>query len=174
MGADTVVLVFAGLLLPCIGPALQTAIGAVIAATGLLFIGPSPWFGESIPQTESVVLAGTMTTYAGLGIAIPAGLPLALEIYIRAGFTQKQVAGVSSALFVAMMAVANSIGPPVGGALVDALGGVPATTTTYFIIACLVAVPCIMVLCFKYIRRPDAGCASRDGSCAGGGAKRSE
>ena len=52
---------------------------------------------QLIVTTEGIVLMGVMLCYAGLGFAIPAGLPLALEIYERHGLSQKQVAGVTSA-----------------------------------------------------------------------------
>ena len=52
-----------------------------------------------MPQTQGIVLMGAMISYAGVAFFVPAMVPLALEVFERAGYKQKQVAGVSSAMF---------------------------------------------------------------------------
>jgi len=158
-----VVLVLAGMTMSCCGSAAQFFGGTIVAALGMLFIGPSPWFGDAVPMTQGVVLMGTMINYTGIAIVVPATVPIALDIFERAGYSQKQVAGASAAMFTIVICAGNAIGPPLGGFLIDMFGGLPATTTAYFMVAVTVAVPLTFILVFKYARRPERGCASKDG-----------
>lgn len=88
-------------------------------------------FGGAVPQTQAVVLAGFMLSNAGIAIFVPCMTPFALEVFERQGYTQKQVAGASSAMFSMIVCTANFLGPPIGGLMIDHLGGVPPTTTIY-------------------------------------------
>jgi hypothetical protein len=67
--------------------------GAIFSGLGLYLIGPSPWFGGALPQTQIVVLLGYMLSNAGVAVFVPCMTPLALEVFDRAGYTQKQVKG---------------------------------------------------------------------------------
>merc|ERR1712146_813243 len=66
----------------------------------------------------------------------------------------KQVAGVSSAMFTIIICSANFVGPPLGGMLIDALGGVPIVTTYYSVTVIAVSLGCVYPLC-KYAKRLD-------------------
>ena len=156
-----VVLVLAGFMLPCIGAALQMMLGCLACATGLLLLGPSPLLRGAVPQTWPVVLIGTMITFGGIGTAIPALTPMALEVYARNGFSQKQVAGAAAALFTALINAANVAGPLLGGALKGTSGGLPLATTLYCLIGGSVSVACCARLLLVYVRRPGAGCCAR-------------
>jgi len=132
------VIIVGGFLISIFGPGLQYVGGAIFSGLGLYLIGPSPWFGGALPQTQIVVLLGYMLSNAGVAVFVPCMTPLALEVFDRAGYTQKQVAGASSAMFTMMVCSANFIGPPLGGALIDIFShmagqsqGVPWTTTVY-------------------------------------------
>jgi len=132
------VIIVGGFLIGIFGPAIQYVSGAIFSGLGLYLIGPSPWFGGIFPQTQFVVLLGYMLSNAGVAVFVPCMTPLALEVFERAGYTQKQVAAASSAMFTMMVCSANFIGPPLGGALIDLFGnmageanGVPWTTTVY-------------------------------------------
>ena len=81
-------------------------------------------------------------------------VPFALQVYERNGFKQKQVAGVSSAMFTLIICTANFIGPPLGGILIDRLNGVPQTTTVYAIAVIFISV-CAAVPLWKYAKRLD-------------------
>jgi len=154
-----IVLVFGGLCVGFLGPAIQYLFGAILSGVGLFFIGPSPLFGDVVPQTQGVVLMGAMVSYAGVAFFVPAMVPLALEIFERNGFKQKQVAGVSSAMFTLIICSANFVGPPLGGVLIDQLGGVPQTTTTYAIAVVAVSTLTCIPLC-KYAKRLDKDLAA--------------
>ena len=65
-----IVLIFSGCTMACIGPSVQFFLGTLIGAIGLLFIGPSPWFGGAIPQTQGIVLMGLMICFGGIGIVV--------------------------------------------------------------------------------------------------------
>jgi len=158
-----VVLVLAGMTMSCCGSAVQFFVGTVIASLGMLFIGPSPWFGDGVPMTEGIVLMGTMINYTGIAIVVPATVPIALDIFERAGYSQKQVAGASAAMFTIVICAGNAIGPPLGGFLIDSFGGLPQTTTAYFVVSAAIAVPLTFLLVLKYAKRPERGCASKEG-----------
>ena len=65
-----IVLVLSGCTMGCVGAALQFFVGTLLGAIGLLFIGPSPWFGGAIPQTQGVVLMGLMICFSGIGLVV--------------------------------------------------------------------------------------------------------
>ena len=88
-------------------------------------------------------------------------MPISLDIFEAAGYTQKQVAGASAAMFAIVIPAGNALGPPLGGTLIDALHGLPWTATVYFCLVAIVAVPLVGVLVFKYAKRPEKGCAAR-------------
>jgi len=147
-------LIIGGMLVGYLGPAIQYMAGAILSGCGMFFIGPSPIFGGFFPQTEWTVLVGTMVNYTGVALFVPAMLPLGLEIYERAGFSQKQVAGVSSAMFTLVICSANFVGPPLGGLLIDHLGSVPKTTTVYGVGVITITVLASVRLC-AYAKRID-------------------
>jgi MFS family permease len=90
-------------------------------------------------------------------------VPIALDIFERAGYSQKQVAGASAAMFTIVICAGNAIGPPLGGFLIDSFGGLPQTTTAYFVVSAAIAVPLTFLLVLKYAKRPERGCASKEG-----------
>ena len=93
-----------------------------------------------------------------VGAAVPALTPMALEVYAHAGYTQRQVAGVSAALFTALVNLANIAGPLLGGALKASDGGLPLATTLYGLVGGGVSAVCCARLMCMYARRPDQGC----------------
>jgi len=131
-------IIVGGFCIGTFGPAIQYVGGAIFSGLGLYLIGPSPWLGGILPQESHVVLLGYMLSNAGVALFVPCMTPLALEVFDRAGYTQKQVASAESGLFTMIVCTANFIGPPIGGALIDVFGhaagpnmGVPWTTTVY-------------------------------------------
>jgi len=155
-----IVLIVSGMTMSCCGAAVQFMIGTILGGIGLLLLGPSPWFGGAIPQTEGTALMGLMICYAGIGIVVPAMVPISLDIFEAAGYTQTQVAGASAAMFAIVIPAGNALGPPLGGFLIEVLHGLPWTATVYFCLIASVAVPCVGVLVFKYAKRPEKGCAA--------------
>jgi predicted MFS family arabinose efflux permease len=136
-------------------------LGILLSAVGLLFIGPSPWFGTAVPQTHGIVLMGAMICYAGVAIFVPAMLPLALDVFERAGYKQRSVAGVVSAMFTLIICAANFVGAPLGGLLIDQLSGVPITTSV-FAAAVVGVTACTLFPLAKYVQlgRSDKAIAS--------------
>ena len=153
-------LVVAGMCVNTLGPAVQYLFGAILSGVGLFFIGPSPLLNGAVPQNRGIVLMGAMVSYTGVAFFVPAIIPLCLEVFSRAGFGQKQVAGVCSSLMTLIICSANFIGPPLGGVLIDQLGGVPLTTTCYSFGVLIVSLIAIAPLC-KYAKRLDAECVER-------------
>ena len=148
------VLVFGGICIGVLGPAVQYLFGALLSGVGLLFLGPSPLFNNTVPTTEGIVLMGAMINYAGVAFFVPAMVPLALQVFERAGFKQKQVAGVTSSILTLLICSANFVGPPLGGFMIDQFGGVPVTTTVYAIAVVLITSVAAIPLC-KYAKRLD-------------------
>ena len=106
-----------------------------------------------------------MINYTGLALVVPATLPIALDVFARAGYSQTAVAGASSAVFTIIICSGNALGPPLGGLMVSAFG-LPMTNTIYFLVTAVIGVPMTGVLVWKYAKAPEKGCASKDG-CAG-------
>ena len=71
------------------------------------------------------------------------------------------VAGASAAMFAIVIPAGNAIGPPLGGMLIDLLGGLPMTATVYFLLVYSVAVPMVGILVYKYAKRPEKGCMAQ-------------
>ena len=92
---------------------------------------------------------------------VPATVPIALDIFEANGYSQKQVAGASAAMFSIVICSGNAMGPPLGGLLIQLTGGLPMTATIYFCLAAAIAVPLNGVLVLKYGKRPSQGCAAR-------------
>jgi len=161
------VLNIGGFLIGIFGPAIQYVFGAIFSGVGVLFIGPSPWFGGAIPQSQIVVLTGYMLSLVGVALCGPAMTPLALEVFERAGYSQRQVAGASSAMFTVIIGSANFIGPPLGGLLIDQLGSVP-MTTSLFAVAVILISSTSLIWVRKYIQPRNkalarfCGCAKED------------
>ena len=88
-------------------------------------------------------------------------MPIALDIFEAHGYSQKQVAGASAAMFSIVICSGNAMGPPLGGILIQALDGLPSTATAYFCLCMGVAVPLNGLLVYKYAKRPEKGCAAR-------------
>ena len=92
---------------------------------------------------------------------VPAHVPVALDIFEANGYSQKQVAGASSAMFTIVICTGNALGPPLGGLLIQLTGGLPTTATIYFCLAASVAVPLNAILVCQYWKRPAQGCVAR-------------
>ena len=137
-----------------LGSAVQYLFGAILSGVGLIFVGPSPLFNNKVPTTQGIVLMGAMINYAGVAFFVPAMVPLALEVFERAGFKQKQVAGVTSSILTMLICSANFVGPPLGGFMIDQFGGVPVTTTVYALAVVIVTSVAAIPLC-KYAKRLD-------------------
>ena len=61
----------------------------------------------------------------------------------------------------ALELLCTAIGPPLGGMLIDLLGGLPMTATVYFLLVYSVAVPMVGILVYKYAKRPEKGCMAQ-------------
>ena len=92
------------------------------------------------PFYSSLCLSGALLTYVhahvvcsrGARLAqVPATVPIALDIFEAHGYSQKQVAGASAAMFSIVICSGNAMGPPLGGILIQALDGLPSTATAY-------------------------------------------
>ena len=142
---------------------LVPRVRCTLATIGLLLIGPCPLLRAHVPQTEVAVLLGTMITFGGVGLAVPALTPMALEVYEKHGYTQRQVAGVSAALFTGLINVANIGGPLLGGTLKEASGGLPLATTLYGALTGGVCALCCGKLLAMYVRSRCCGVRSGRG-----------
>jgi len=151
------VLFLGGVFVHRIGAALQYAVGGLMAGVGLLFIGPSPLLqAEGFGQTEDINLMGAMITFSGVALAMPACLPLVLEVYSRAGYSQKQVATATSAMFIFVICLGNTLGPPISGMLdrTKEKSSLPSTATLYSVVMIASILPLCFVLVCKYGKCP--------------------
>lgn len=156
------VLVLSGFLLPAVGPPPQMALGCAACVGGMLLLGPSPLLHGALPTTlQPTIIAGAVLTFGGIGAAIPALTPMALEVCHAHGLSQRQVASASASLFASLVHIANVLGPLLGGALKATGGGFPLATTIYALVGGAVCAVCCARLLMLYLRRPDAGCLAK-------------
>ena len=158
---NIVAMVSSGLAIQVLSASVLLFIGGCMEIPGLLLMGPSPWLeAMGVHRSLSTVTGGMLLFYGGLGVQMPAMNVVVLQIYERAGFTQKQVAGVSSALFAAISAAGNVLGPPIGGWITD-ISSFPVTAMVCGVsFVPLVVVP-MAIVAVKYYKPPEVGCLAR-------------
>lgn len=105
-----------------LGPRPLTLLGIVGYLAGMFFFGPSPLLHFE-GGTFAVSTGGYVLSCAGFGLIMPCVTIMILRIYHAHGYSQKQVAGVSAALYMSVMSAANILGPPLGGAIIGPMGG---------------------------------------------------
>ena len=158
---NIVAMVSSGLAIQCLSAPVLLLVGSFLQIPGLLLMGPAPWLAAmGVHRSLPVVTGGMLLFYGGLGVQMPALNVVVLQIYERAGFTQKQVAGVSSALFAAISAAGNVLGPPIGGWITD-ISSFPVTAMVCGVsFVPLVVVP-MAIVAVKYYKPPEVGCLAR-------------
>jgi len=119
---QTAFLTLSGSLVNQMGPRPLTLLGIVGYLTGMFLFGPSPLL--QLERGNFVVTAGGyVLSCAGFGLIMPCVTIMILRIYRAHGYSQKQVAGISAALYMSVMSAANILGPPLGGAIIKPIGG---------------------------------------------------
>ena len=161
---NVVAMLISGATIPFLSATVLLFVGTFLQAPGLLLTGPSPLLMQAgVPQTPTVVLIGTVLFFGGLGLQVPSLTIIILMVYERAGYSQKQVAGLSSALFVGISALGNTLGPPIGGALIDQFGFEQTVSASAIVFIVLVILPTGYVS-YKYRAWPEKGCLARPSS----------
>ena len=142
-------LVICGPLVVFLGWAPLLLFGSLLICVGMLITGPITLLQHVMPTTFGLTVGGQMSTAVGSGFMAPPGAILCLHVYKTAGYTQKQVAGVSSSMFVATYAIGSALGSPTGGMLYDTFGGFAGATEVCFFLQALLSM-LIGYLIFKY------------------------
>ncbi|CAG7831922.1 unnamed protein product [Allacma fusca] len=123
-------------------PRALALVGALLIATGFLFIGPAPFL--PIPTTLWLTCVGLVIYGVGLGAGMVSSFIMALQAAIGHGFVDNiQTYGVVSSLWNSFFALGNFIGPSIGGVLLDNVGF---RWSTVFILGVQTAIIALLVI----------------------------
>ena len=108
---------------------IQLLIGQLIAAIGLLFIGPSPLLTSILGDWHTQAASHDWYPYAasvvlpiGVGLVFPSIQPLMLRSCVDAGLPKDSIAGPVASLQVFIPALASFFGLLISGPLISSLG----------------------------------------------------
>lgn len=86
---------------------------------GYLLFGPVDFLRDLLSPSFGLSFLGGILIFLGVGLCIPPTISLVFIVYGRAGYTQRQCAGVSASILPFVQILGFAIAPPIGGAIYD-------------------------------------------------------
>ena len=144
-----------------IGPHARHALGFLLLACSLPFLGPFPPLG--LPPTLGTFVAAICCTYLGAGLIGPTQAGIMLHSLRRAGLSQQEVAIALASLNVMVSTLGSLCGPVVAGTLVPRYVPFRTVTTLLAGVVALGIVPNALLVA------PGVRCAREGEGCCGRG-----